>query len=117
MSKFLLDESAEARIKTFLLDNGYDARRIGQDYPQSLPDEEVLAIARDEARILITNDRDFGELIFRQHLPHAGVIYLRFPDDATAALKIAALTQLLTTHRADLGKYIVVGPGGIRVRS
>jgi predicted nuclease of predicted toxin-antitoxin system len=114
--RFLLDQSAEARIGLFLNSGGHDATRVGRDHPPGLPDEEVLAIAVAESRILITNDRDFGDLIFRQHQPHAGVIYLRFPLDTTATQKIASIERLLVTHANDLDKYLTVTPRGVRVR-
>jgi len=114
--KFLLDQNVEGRILAFLSGQGHDAKRVGIDYPPGLPDEEVLKIAHGEQRILITNDRDFGELVFRQKLPHAGVIYLRFPLDSTAEQKIASLATLLSSHSADLGKFLVASPRGVRVR-
>jgi predicted nuclease of predicted toxin-antitoxin system len=114
--RFLLDQSAEARIGVFLNGQGYDATRVGRDHPPGLPDEEVLAIAVTENRILITNDRDFGDPIFRQHHPHTGVIYLRFPLDTTAAQKIAGIQQLLETHADQLDKSLTVTPSGVRVR-
>jgi len=113
--KFLLDESAEFRIAAFLKGEGHDVTAIAYDYPHALADRDVLAIAHAEQRILITNDRDFGELIFNQHLPHAGVIYFRLPLDSSASEKITWLTRLLASHQADLGKFIVVTPRGIRV--
>lgn len=82
--KFLLDESAEFRIAAFLTNQGHDVKTIVREYTPGLPDSEVLAIARHEQRILITNDRDFGELIFRQILPHSGVIYFRLGLASTA---------------------------------
>ena len=115
--RFLLDQSAEARIGVFLVSLGHDATRVGKDHPPGLPDDQVLAIAVTEGRILITNDRDFGELIFRQHLPHAGVIYFRFPLDSTADQKIASLQTLLFTHERDLGRFLTVTPRGVRVRA
>ena len=114
--RFLLDQSAEARIGVFLVSIGHDATRVGKDHPPGLPDEQVLAIAVAESRILITNDRDFRELIFRHHLPHAGVIYLRFPLDTTADQKIAGLRALLSTDTYDLGEFLTVTPRGVRVR-
>jgi predicted nuclease of predicted toxin-antitoxin system len=98
----LLDESAEARIGMFLTSLGHDAVRVGQDKPPGLPDPAVLAIAEAERRILVTNDRDFGELVFRRRQPHAGVIYFRFPLDATAQQKIDALARLFRTHQDQL---------------
>ena len=59
--RFLLDENAELRIAVFLPGLGHDVTAIPHDYPHALR----------ERRILITNDRDFGELIFREGLAHA----------------------------------------------
>lgn len=75
--KFLLDESAEFRIAAFLRRRGHDVTAIAHEYPHGLADERVPAIAQAEGRILITNDRDFGELIVQRRLPHAGVIFFR----------------------------------------
>lgn len=66
--KFLVDESADARLAGHLKTLGHDATTVARDYSPSLEDSDVLAIARREDRILITNDRDFGELVFR-HRP------------------------------------------------
>ena len=114
--KFLLDESAEFRIAAFLTNQGHDVKTIVRDYTPGLPDSEVLAIARHEQRILITNDRDFGELIFRQILPHSGVIYFRLGLASTAEEKIARLARLLRTHADRLDRFLVVTLGRIRVR-
>lgn len=112
---FLLDESMEARIAAFLSDQGHDTKRIGTEYSPGLPDDQVLEIARSEHRILITNDRDFGELIFRKKFPHTGVIYFRFPLDATASQKIKSLQKLLITHKDHLQEFLVATPAGVRI--
>jgi len=113
---FLLDENVEYRIATFLRDEGHDVTTIVEDYTRSIDDREVLHLAQTEGRILITNDRDFGELIFSQQLPHTGVIYFRLPLDTAAVDKIARLREMLASHQADLGSFIVVAPAAIRVR-
>jgi uncharacterized protein with PIN domain len=114
--RFLLDQNAEARIAAFLRAQGHDVTRVGQDYPPGLPDDEILAIARQEQRILITNDRDFGELVFRHKLSHAGVLYFRLPLDTDASVKLKRLEELLVTQQAELGRFIVITPHAIRVR-
>lgn len=114
--KFLLDQSAEARIGTFLNSIGHDSTRVGADHPPGLPDDQVLAISVSEKRILITNDSDFGELIFKLRHSHTGVIYFRFPLDTSANQKIASLERLLSTHANHLNKYLTVTPRRIRVR-
>jgi predicted nuclease of predicted toxin-antitoxin system len=72
--RFLLDESADARLASHLTSLGHDATTVAGHYTPGLRDEEVLAIASGEHRILITSDRDFGELVFRLHHSHSGVI-------------------------------------------
>ncbi len=114
--KFLLDENVEHRIATFLTTAGHNATTITDDYTPGMSDRAVLQQAVAEGRILITNDRDFGELIFKEQLPHTGVIYFRLPLDTTAAEKIGRLQHIFTTHQADLDRFIVVQPDSIRIR-
>jgi predicted nuclease of predicted toxin-antitoxin system len=115
---FLLDQSADFRLISHLRTLGHDVVAISREYPHSLADEDVLAIARKEGRILLVADRDFGELIFHQELPHAGVIFFRLPG-APLQTKIDQLTSVLADYTDHLqrGAFIVVAPGRIRVAS
>src|SRR5262249_38900842 len=113
--RFLLDESADLPLATHLEAEGHDVTAIVRDYPRSLSDHEVLAIARREQRILITNDRDFGELIVRLGLLHSGVIFFRLGEESIPT-KIARLTVVLARHAADLEDFIVVTQHRVRVR-
>jgi predicted nuclease of predicted toxin-antitoxin system len=73
--KFLLDQSAERRIAPFLRNLGHDVKVVAVDFPPGILDHEVLTHAYEEQRVVITNDKgDFGELIFKDFHPHAGVI-------------------------------------------
>ena len=114
--KFLLDQSADFRLIPYLRKQQHDVIAISRDYPPGLPDEDVLTIAREEKRILIVADRDFGELIFHQKLTHEGVIFFRLPG-ATLQTKIDHLTTVLTeyTKHLERGEFLVVTPGRIRV--
>jgi predicted nuclease of predicted toxin-antitoxin system len=113
--RFLLDESADFPLAALLRERGHDVTAIAHDYPASLKDSEVLAIARDEQRILLTNDRDFGEMIVRQRLPHSGVILFRlgFEDLQT---KWTRLEHVLVHHPGDLQDLIVITDHRVRVR-
>jgi predicted nuclease of predicted toxin-antitoxin system len=114
--KFLLDQSADFRLIPHLRESGHDVTAISRNYPPGLPDKDVLTIAREEARVLIVADRDFGGLIFHQELPHAGVIFFRLPG-ATLQAKIEQLNTVLEEHTEELerGAFLVVTPGRIRV--
>src|SRR5438105_2311183 len=105
--RFLLDESAELRLRNFLRDQGHDATAIAHDYLASLTDDQVLAIARTEKRILVTNDRDFGELIFHHRRAHVGVIFFRLSDQAITT-KFLWLERLLRDYSNQLDQYLVI---------
>lgn len=113
--KFLLDESAEFRLASFLHEHGHDVTSIAHDYPRSLTDREVLRIAYQERRILLTNDRDFGDLVFRLTLPHAGIIYFRL-GAALLEEKKAWLERILVEYADGLDRFLVITKQGIRVR-
>jgi len=113
--KFLLDESADRPLAAFLRAQGHDVTVIALDYPNAIKDTEALAIARQEQRILITNDRDFGELVFRQQLPHAGVILFRLNDEAVRT-KAALLQYVLSTYPEQLSNFVVITERRIRIR-
>ncbi len=116
--KFLLDENADNRLVALLTSLHHDVKTIGQDFPSSLLDHEVLEIASREKRILITNDRaDFGELIFRQHLPHCGIILFRLKsEEANIRLKKERLRHVLTQYADQLQHFLVVTPQRVKVR-
>jgi predicted nuclease of predicted toxin-antitoxin system len=113
--KFLLDESADFILARTLMSLGHDVTSIVHDYPRSVGDEEVLAIAVQEDRILVTNDRDFGELVFRRQLPHAGVILFRLESEPVS-VKVSWLQIILDQYAEHLHKFIVVTDRGVRVR-
>jgi predicted nuclease of predicted toxin-antitoxin system len=114
--KFLFDQSADFRLIPHLREHGHDVEAVSQNYPPGLVDEDVLAIARQERRILVVADRDFGELIFHQGLVHAGVIFFRLPG-ANLATKIDHLNKVLNEYAEELerGAFLVVTPSQIRV--
>jgi predicted nuclease of predicted toxin-antitoxin system len=112
--KFLLDESADFRLAAFLVARGHDVTAIAHDYPKSLVDPDVLAISVRERRTLITNDRDFGELIVRDGLPHLGVILLRLRSTALS-VKLDRLAVVLDEFGDRLTEYLVVSEQSIRI--
>jgi predicted nuclease of predicted toxin-antitoxin system len=116
--KFLFDQSADFRLIPHLRQLGHDVEAISRNYPPGLADEDVLVIARQERRILVVADRDFGELIFHQQLVHAGLIFFRLPG-AQLHTKIEHLNTILQEHAEALkhGAFLVVTPGQIRVAS
>jgi predicted nuclease of predicted toxin-antitoxin system len=113
---FLFDQSADFRLISHLRQLGHDVAAISRYYPPGLADEDVLAIARQERRILVVADRDFGELIFHQQLVHAGVIFFRLPG-VNLQTKIDHINTVLEGYAEALerGEFLVVTPGQIRL--
>lgn len=113
--RFLLDENADIRLAQFLREQGHEVTAIVQDYGFALADYEVLAIAARERRVLITDDLDFGELVVRERLPHAGVLLFRL-GGADPRTKQDWLQFVLENHAQDLMSLVVVTARGVRVR-
>jgi len=76
MVVFVADESVDFRIIKFLREKGFELHAIIKEKP-GIDDDTVLKYASSIPAILITEDKDFGELVFRLRKPNYGVILLR----------------------------------------
>lgn len=94
--RFVVDECTGPAVAKWLKAGGHYVFSVF-DNAKGIPDEEVLAIALAEERILITNDKDFGEMIFPERLDHRGVIFLRLADERSVG-KITVLKQVLDNY-------------------
>jgi len=111
--RFLVDECTGPAVARWLRANSHEVFSV-YDQARGLDDDSVLRKAFDEDWILITNDKHFGEKVYRQRLPHRGVIFLRLEDE-TAASKIRTLGQLLANHSDALhGRFVVVTEKRVR---
>lgn len=112
--KFLLDENVDFPVALFLRKLSFDVKTITETEP-SIKDNAVLDLANREDRILITNDKDFGKLIFKEKFQHKGVIFLRLEDESSRA-KIERLTELLSNYTDKLvNNFVVVTENKIRI--
>ena len=102
--KFLVDECTGKRLSNILNAAGYDTVFVG-DWRPSAPDDEVLDKANKEGRVLITDDKDFGELIFRLEKPSSGVILIR-TSTTNSAIRMHLLEGLLNS--TDVYKKFIV---------
>jgi predicted nuclease of predicted toxin-antitoxin system len=113
--RFLIDESADARVAPHLRGQGHDVALVAADYEPALEDTEVLAIAVRDRRILITFDRDFGELVYTHGQPHNGVLYFRLgPIDLVVELE--RLDYVLTHYADRLDHFLTITRRSVRVR-
>lgn len=80
-----------------------------------MDDRSILEWADAEGRILITSDKDYGEMVFRQHRPHPGVVLLRLFDQ-TLRSKTAALGNLVENYGHLLaGNFVVTSGTAVRI--
>ncbi|MFN8373294.1 MAG: DUF5615 family PIN-like protein [Anaerolineae bacterium] len=77
--RFLVDEGCDAAIVSVLRELGHDVLWVAEAAPGTT-DADILAWGLRDQRLIVHHDLDFGELIFRDHLPSHGVILVRIPD-------------------------------------
>ena len=104
--KFLVDECTGPAVARCLRDHGHDVFSIYEE-ARGLDDESILKKAVEEQRIVVTNDTDFGKLVFHETQVHTGVILLRLEDNRSAN-KIFVLQQLLSQYANQLEQHFVV---------
>ena len=113
--KFLVDANLGVAIVDAIRQRGHDVVFVG-DLDWSMPDDEILAIAQREERIILTLDTDFGELIYQSRQPHAGVLLLRMPG-SRADERIRVVVEILTVYGARLANHFAVYRAGrLRIR-
>jgi len=113
--QLVADESVERQIVELLLQEGHDVTYIAESAPTS-SDDLVLAKANEANAVLMTSDKDFGELVFRQKLVHRGVVLSRLAglSNETKARIVARVLQ----ERSDEleNAFGVISPGAVRIR-
>lgn len=116
MTRLLLDANFPAPAARRLRDAGHDVVE-GSRECVSWPDERVLARAVAEARWLVTFDRDYGDLVFKQFLPAPPVIVLLRETSYRPAEPADWLVPLLETPDEQTGKFLVVSRDKVRWRA
>jgi predicted nuclease of predicted toxin-antitoxin system len=104
--RFIVDECTGTHVAVWLRQQGHEVFSVF-DEMRGADDETILKKAFREKWILITNDKDFGEKIFRQKKNHCGIILLRLVDER-ALNKIDVLKKVLKLAGNKLNKLFVV---------
>ncbi len=111
--QFLVDECTGAAVTEFLRDRGFDVLDAQESGPGT-EDLDWLSLAVNEKRVLITDDKDFGEAVYRDHLPHAGIVLLRL-SKSTPATRVEAVERVLHQYGESIvGQFIVATDQKIR---
>jgi len=112
--RFLADESCDFGVVKALRVAGYDVLALTEITTRSV-DSEVIAQASLENRILLTEDKDFGQLVFASQADSTGVILIRYPGNMRKSLQ-EAVVKLVREQGNDIrNAFVVMQPGYIRV--
>jgi predicted nuclease of predicted toxin-antitoxin system len=111
--RFLVDECTGPVVARWLRDHSHEVFSVYEE-ARGMVDDEILDKAFSEHWILITNDKDFGDKVYRDKRPHHGVVFLRLQDER-AVSKIDAIERLLAGYQDRLaGAFVVVTETQVR---
>ncbi len=111
--RFIVDECTGPAVAEWLKEQSYEVFSVF-DEARGINDEAIIRKAYEENWILITNDKDFGDKVYRDGRPHKGVILLRLEDERPPS-KIRALSILLKKYSDRLrGTFAVVTENQVR---
>lgn len=112
--RFMVDENVPLDLAAMLREEGHDVTSVSR---HGIHDDEVLAEAEGDQRVLVTLDKDFGEIVFLRKGLAAGVILLRLPR-LNVSEQVALVRQLLPELiQAAPGSFVVMTRDRIRIRS
>lgn len=115
MMKLVTDESVDAAVTARLLADGHDVTDVSRVMPGS-DDETVLRAADNASALLVTEDKDFGELVHRLDRAHHGVLLVRL-DGEPSGVKADVVSTALRDHGGEmLGAFGVVTARALRIR-
>jgi predicted nuclease of predicted toxin-antitoxin system len=115
MTRLLFDENVSRLLVDRSAALGFDVEWIGKEN-SGASDDEVLAFARREGRILVTEDRDFGEMVVRRQLDAPGVVLIEL-DRLSGEAEANRAAAILVKHADRLaGAFTVIEPGRVRTR-
>ncbi|MFC1572503.1 DUF5615 family PIN-like protein [Candidatus Eisenbacteria bacterium] len=113
--KWVADENIDRQIVEALREDGHEVLSVVETTPTAA-DEDVLAMASDESALLLTADKDFGELVYRQGRASAGVVLIRLAG-IPSRQKASIVTDAARRHGDELmGSFTVITPKAIRIR-
>jgi predicted nuclease of predicted toxin-antitoxin system len=113
--KFLMDVGVGKTVDVWLLNHGYNVKSV-RDINPRMPDHEILKIAVTEGRMVVTMDKDFGDLVYNSGQPHAGVLLLRL-EDADSDEKIKVIEAILGKYSEKIcNNFCVYKDGKLRIK-
>ena len=112
--RFLADESCDAGVVESLRNVGHDIVDVRELSPGA-DDPFVVGLALKQQRILLTEDKDFGQLVFAGGHENPGVILIRVPVTARTWL-LANIAAIIRIHADSMPqRFLVIEPGKVRL--
>lgn len=111
----LADENIDLPIIEALRQNSFDVLAISENFP-STTDEKVLELANLENRVLLTADKDFGELVFRLNRAHSGVVLIRLAGVSPLEKSQLVVRAFIKYGDGLIDSFTVIQTGLIRSR-
>jgi len=113
--KFLIDVGVGIKVEKWLKNEGYDLKSV-RDIDPRMIDRDILKIAVSEKRMVITMDKDLGELVYNSGFLHSGVLLLRI-EDAKSNEKVKVIEKILEKYSDKLlHKFCVFKDEKLRIR-
>jgi predicted nuclease of predicted toxin-antitoxin system len=112
--RFLADESCDFAVVRALRTAGYDVLAIAEFAPQT-SDPQVIDLAVEEGRVLLTEDKDFGQLVYAGSHASNGVVLIRFPTQDRGELPTRAIQAIRDLGDRLIGAFVVLEPSRIRI--
>lgn len=104
--KFLVDVGVGRNVEKYLETHGYDTKSV-RDINPCMLDKDIIAVAALEGRMVITMDKDFGELVYHSSMKHCGVLLLRL-EDATGLEKQKVVDHILLNYSDKIENHFCV---------
>ena len=112
--RFLADESCDFAVVRSLRGAGHDVLAVAEMCPAA-DDVDIIRLARSAKRVLLTEDKHFGQLVYAQGHSAIGVVFIRFPATVRTQLPEAILRLVHRLGTRLRGAYMVVQPGRVRI--
>jgi predicted nuclease of predicted toxin-antitoxin system len=111
--RFLADESCDFAVVRALRSADHDVLAIAEVSPRE-EDQDVMERAVREGRLLITEDKDFGQLVYAKMEKTGGVIFIRFPARVRRSLPATVVEVVRRRGQRLIGSFTVLQPGRVR---
>ena len=113
--KFLVDVGVGKGVEDFLKKSGFDIKTV-RDIDSKAKDSEILRTAVNEKRMIVTMDKDFGDLVYRSGKRHSGILLLRL-EAATGDQKVKVVERIIRIFKKEIrNKFCVYQDDRLRIK-